>query len=143
MRKILVSGCLMGLSCRYDGCSKPCQKVLDLPKDGETVLIPVCPEQLGGLPTPRLPSERQGDDGTVTMKDGTDVSAQYRRGAELALQVARINGVTEAILKSGSPSCGKGLIYDGTFSGQKREGNGVTVELFEKNGITVRSENDL
>lgn len=140
MSKILVSACLLGCSTRYDGDSKPCQKVLDLAKDN--TLIPVCPEQMGGLSTPRLPSERQGES-IVIMKDGTDVTGNYDRGAQIALDIAKLNNVDYCIFKSGSPSCGKGLIYDGTFSGNKCEGNGKTTELFLKNGFKVFSEEDL
>ena len=153
MKKILVSACLLGCECRYDGKSKPCEKVLELAKKKDTVLIPVCPEQMGGLSTPRLPSERQrtargslrsiSRPGAVLMNDGTDVSSAYRKGAEAALKIARIDGIDFAVLKSGSPSCGKGLIYDGTFSGKKTEGNGVTVELLLKEGYRVLSEEEL
>ena len=153
MKKILVSACLLGCECRYDGKSKPCEKVLELAKKKDTVLIPVCPEQMGGLSTPRFPSERQrtargslrsiSRPGAVLMNDGTDVSGAYRKGAEAALKIARIDGIDFAVLKSGSPSCGKGLIYDGTFSGKKTEGNGVTVELLLKEGYRVLSEEEL
>ena len=153
MKKILVSACLLGCECRYDGKSKPCEKVLELAKKKDTVLIPVCPEQMGGLSTPRLPSERQrtasgslrsiSRTGAVLMNDGTDVSGAYRKGAEAALKIARIDGIDFAVLKSGSPSCGKGLIYDGTFSGKKAEGNGVTTELLLKEGYRVFSEEEL
>lgn len=153
MKKILVSACLLGCECRYDGASKPCEKVLALADNEKAVLIPVCPEQLGGLPTPRVPSERQRDsegrilpvteEKSVIMKDGTDVSENYAKGAETALSIARLNKVDLAVLKSGSPSCGKALIYDGSFTGTKAPGNGVTVDLLESNGIKVLSEEDL
>lgn len=146
----------MGYPCRYDGAGKPCQKVIDLGKDN--ILIPVCPEQLGGLSTPRLPSERQfGEDGepkpftdtngpvegAVIMKDSTDVTENYVRGAGIALEAAVKNGVDLAILKAGSPSCGHGLIYDGSFSGKKVPGNGITAELLESHGIKVMSDEEL
>ena len=153
MKKILVSACLLGCECRYDGKSKPCEKVLALAEKKDTVLIPVCPEQMGGLPTPRTPSERQrtkkgslrsiSRPGAVLMKDGTDVSSHYKRGAEMALAIANLNKADYAILKSGSPSCGKGIIYDGSFSGKKAEGNGVTTELLLKEGFKVLSEEEL
>lgn len=149
--KILVSACLLGCECRYDGKSKPCEAVLKLA--GDNVLIPVCPEQMGGLCTPRNPSERQRDEngrllpttsaGAVIMNDGTDVTANYRKGAELALYIARLNGADYAILKAGSPSCGKGVIYDGSFTGKKAEGNGTTAELLISEGFKVLSEEDL
>ncbi len=153
MKKILVSACLLGFECRYDGKSKPCEKLLELAKEEDTVLIPVCPEQLGGLPTPRLPSERQrtskgetrsaAKKDAVLMSDGTDVTANYRKGAGIALSVAKMNGIDFAVLKSGSPSCGKGTIYDGSFSGKKTQGNGVTAELLLEEGYRVLTEEEL
>ena len=151
MKKILVSACLLGCECRYDGKGKPCEKVLDL--SAENVLIPVCPEQLGGLPTPRTPSERQrtvkgglrsvSRPGAVLMKDGSDVTDAYRKGAAEALAIARLNDIDLAVLKSGSPSCGKDLIYDGSFSGTKAPGNGVTAEALLSAGFEVLTEEDL
>ena len=114
MEPILISACLLGAACRYDGGSKPVLSVEALM--GRYQLVPVCPEQLGGLPTPREPSERQGD--LVVMKSGADVTAQYQRGAEQALHLARVFGCKKAVLKERSPSCGSGEIYDGTFSGK-------------------------
>ncbi|MDE6060152.1 MAG: DUF523 domain-containing protein [Clostridia bacterium] len=139
MKKILVSACLMGYDCRYKGDNCKNQAVLELGKDN--ILIPVCPEQLGGLSTPRLPAERVGD--KVLTPIGTDVTAQYNRGAEIAVEVAKRNEVDYCIMKANSPSCGKGIIYDGTFSGNKVEGNGVTVEKLLGQGFTVLSENDI
>ena len=104
-------------------------------------LIPICPEIYGGLPTPRIPSERTGD--KVMMKNGADVTENYNRGAKASLDIARVNGARLALLKERSPSCGKGLIYDGTFSGALTEGNGVTVDLLLKNGIAVFGESEL
>jgi uncharacterized protein YbbK (DUF523 family) len=101
-------------------------------------LIPACPEQLGGLTTPRNPSERIGE--KVMMDSGEDVTEQYRRGAEQALYLARLFRCEAAILKERSPSCGCGEIYDGTFSGSLREGDGVTAELFQAAGIPVYGE---
>jgi uncharacterized protein YbbK (DUF523 family) len=153
MKKILVSACLLGFECRYDGKSKPCEKVQELAKKKDTVLIPVCPEQMGGLATPRTPSERQRTSkgtlrsitrpGAVLMKDGKDVTAQYRKGAEMALSLAKQSGIDCAVLKSGSPSCGKGIIYDGSFSGAKAIGNGVTAEMLMNAGIKVLSDEEL
>lgn len=141
MAKILVSACLLGCPTRYDGNSVPCQKILDLAKDN--VLIPVCPEQMGGLTTPRLPSERQPGTGKLLAKDGSDVTEQYMKGVEITLSIAKLNSVDYCILKSLSPSCGTGIIYDGTFTGGKTEGDGVTAEALKKNGFKVISENDL
>jgi len=141
MAKILVSACLLGCDCRYDGASKPCEKVIALAKDN--VLIPVCPEQLGGLSTPRNPSERiQGKD-QVLMNNGTDVTANYKRGASAALKIAKINNIDYAILKQGSPSCGCGEIYDGTFSGKKIEGDGVTTQTLKEAGYKVFSDEEI
>jgi len=141
MAVILVSACLLGCKTRYDGASKPCDKVLALARDN--ILIPVCPEQMGGLTTPRLPSERQPDTDTLLMKDGTDVTENYRRGVEITLRIAELNHADYAILKAGSPSCGKGLIYDGSFSGKKIPGNGVTTDALLNAGYKVISEEEL
>lgn len=137
-KKVLVSACLLGVPCRYDGKSKPCEAVRALGDAYE--LIPVCPEVLGGLPTPRVPSERCGETETVINREGNDVTEAYRRGAEKALRIAQENGCTVAILKEKSPSCGSGRIYDGTFSGTLRAGDGVTAELLKRHGIRVLGE---
>lgn len=139
MAKIIVSACLLGCKCRYDAKLKTCEKVLALAKDN--VLIPICPEQMGGLTTPRNPSERVGE--KVMMKSGEDVTQNYKDGAANALRIAQINNADYAILKSGSPACGNGLIYDGSFSGKKIPGDGVAAELLKKNGFKVISEEDL
>lgn len=105
----------------------------------------ICPEEMGGLPTPRIPSEEVfASDGTmrVMSKEGKDVTAEFIKGAEFSLKVAKECDAELAILKARSPSCGKGIIYDGTFSGNLTEGNGVTADLFIKSGIKVLSEND-
>ena len=137
--KIIVSACLLGEPCRYDGKSKPCQAVLGLQKNCE--LIPVCPEVMGGLPTPRPASEIQSD-GSVLNCEGKDVTEEYRRGAETVLQIARQNGCGIAILKEKSPACGKGRVYDGNFTGTLTDGNGVCAELLTKNGILVFGEHE-
>ena len=131
-----MSACLLGACCRYDGGSKPCPQVLALLE--RHTLFPVCPEQLGGLPTPRLPSERIG--AQVVMKDGTDVTAAYRRGAEEALRLARLFGCRRAVLKERSPSCGSGTIYDGTFRHRRISGDGLTAALLKANGVQVYNE---
>lgn len=138
--KILVSACLLGEPCRYDGKSKPCQSVIDLMSQHE--LIPICPEVLGGLSTPRTPCEIQGD-GTVKSRDGRDASAEYALGAQKALQIALQHGCRLAILKERSPSCGSGAIYDGSFSQILKRGDGITTTLLKQNGITVIGERDL
>ena len=136
---ILVSACLLGVRCRYDGASKPNEAVVRLMESH--TLIPVCPEQLGGLATPRPPAERQGD--AVCTQSGTDVTEQYRRGAEEALRLCRLYGCQAAVLKERSPSCGSGAVYDGTFSGTLVDSDGVTAELLKANGIPVYGESCL
>ena len=139
MKTILVSACLLGERCRYDGKSKPCNAVLAL-RD-KYRLVPICPEVMGGLPTPRVPSEISGD--RVMMKNGRDVTQNYQNGAQKALALARENGCTVAVLKERSPSCGKGLVYDGSFSGTLVSGNGICAALLLKNGIRVLSESEI
>ena len=138
MEPILVSACLMGCNCRYDGKNCKDERVIQL-KD-RYFLLPICPEQLGGLPTPRNPSERR--DGGVYMNNGINVTAQYEAGASAALMLSKTMCIGKAILKAKSPSCGKGLIYDGTFTGNKIPGNGVTAELLIKNGVEVYTEDE-
>ena len=121
--KILVSACLLGIPCRYDGAGKADPAIEKLRQGGHT-LIPVCPEILGGLPTPRPPAERLPD-GRVVTREGKDVTAEYRSGAEQALALARKQGCVLAVLKERSPSCGRGRIYDGTFSRTLIPGSGV------------------
>ena len=139
MEKILVSACLLGLATRYDGRSVPCDGVVRL--SDKYTLIPFCPEIYGGLPTPRTPSERVGE--KVLMKDGRDVTENYRKGAEEALRLCQTLGIRRAVLKSKSPSCGRGLIYDGSFTGVLTEGLGVTAELLASHGIEVLCEDGL
>ncbi len=143
--KKLASACLLGERCRYDGESKPNKEVILLSKKEE--LIAVCPELLGGLQTPRSPSEIVGGDGNdvlegranVVSKDGRDVSQNFVRGARAVLEVAQKEGITKTLLKANSPSCGCGKIHDGTFSGKLKTGDGVTTALLKKNGIEVVS----
>ena len=136
--KLLVSACLLGVSCRYDGKSKGREEVSALAERYD--LIPVCPEQLGGLPTPREPSEILGD--RVVSRTGEDVTGPFRKGAEETLRIARLTGCRKALLKSKSPSCGSGLIYDGTFSRTLAEGDGVTARLLKENGLEVFGEGE-
>ena len=130
---ILVSACLLGTACRYDGRSKADAAVTALL--ARHTLIPVCGEIFGGLPTPRTPAERRG--ARVMTKDGRDVTDAYRRGAEEVVRLARLYGARAAILKERSPSCGSGEIYDGTFSGTRTAGWGVTAELLRESGVRV------
>ena len=136
---VLVSACLLGVPCRYDGQSKRHPLAQELCRRHR--VIPVCGEIFGGLPTPRDPAERQGD--KVISCAGKDVTKEYTKGAETALYFAKLNHVDFAVMKAKSPSCGKGLIYDGTFTGNKIPGNGVTVELLNANGIPVFTEDEL
>ena len=137
--KLMISACLLGTCCRYDGASKGHPLAGRLAE--KHTLVPVCPEQMGGLPTPRPPSERLGD--RVVSKLGADVTAQYRRGAEEALKLFRMLHCDAAVLKERSPSCGSSGIYDGTFSKTLIPGDGVTAELFRAHGITVYGESQI
>ena len=139
MKKIIVSACLLGTPCRYDGKSKPSEAVIALGEKYE--LVPVCPECLGGLPTPRTPSERIGD--KVMMRDGRDVTENYVNGAKAALERARLFSCPAAILKARSPSCGSGKISDGSFSGNLPDRDGVSAELLKKEGIDVYTEEEI
>lgn len=139
MKNILVSACLLGQACRYDGKSKPCPAVIAL---GDRYnLIPICPEVMGGLPTPRTPSEICGE--RVLMKDGKDVTANYQSGAKKALAIARENACTVAILKEKSPSCGSGLIHNGLFDGGLVPGDGIATQVLKKEGIRVLGESKI
>lgn len=143
---ILVSACLAGMRCRYDGRGSANPQVLELVRKG--LAIPVCPEQLGGLTTPRLPAEIQGGDGVdvlsggarVLAEDGGDLSRAFLQGAFETLRVCRRYRIESAVLKARSPSCGCGWIYDGSFSGALREGRGVTAALLLQHGIEISSK---
>ena len=135
---ILVSACLLGHTCRYDGQSKPHAGVAELLK--KHTLVPICPEVQGGLPTPRPPAEIQGD--RVVNSEGCDVTDCYQRGAQAALELAKILGADTAILKQRSPSCGSGQIHNGKFDGGLIDGWGVAAQLLRDNGITVYSEDE-
>ena len=137
--KILVSACLLGINCKYDGTSNKNEKVLKLAKD--FILIPVCPEILGGLPTPREPAEQKGK--KVITKSGKDVTKFFQKGAKEVLKIAKIFKIKKAILKQKSPSCGCGKIYDRTFSGRLIKGDGITTKLLKKNKIKVFTEENL
>lgn len=135
----IISACLAGTKCKWNGEAKPCQKVIELVKQGTA--IPVCPEQLGGLTTPRTPAEQKGK--KVFTKDGKDVTAQFKKGAEEALKIAKLANCDEAILKSKSPSCGSDKVYDGTFSGKLIDGDGVFAKILKKNNIKVFAEDEI
>ena len=135
-KPVLISACLLGCRCRYDGASKTHPAALALAE--RYALIPVCPEQLGGLPTPRPPAERQGE--RVVTQAGADVTEQYRRGAEEAVRLARLFGCRAAVLKERSPSCGSGAVYDGTFTRTLTQGEGVAAQMLQAAGIRVLGE---
>lgn len=138
-QRILVSACLLGVNCRYKGDGQKLEGIERLMEHAE--LIPVCPEVYGGLPTPRTPAERCGD--RVCMRDGTDVTMQFHRGAQEAVSLAKLFDVKYALLKERSPSCGAGEIYDGSFTGSRTRGNGVAAEYLMKNGVKVYGESRL
>jgi uncharacterized protein YbbK (DUF523 family) len=137
--KILVSACLLGINCQWDGTSSKNKKILKLAKD--FILIPVCPEILGGLPIPRERAERKGE--KVITKSGKDVTKYFEKGAKEVLKICKILKIKKAILKQKSPSCGCGKIFNGTFSGKLIKGDGVTTKLLKKNGIEVFTEEDI
>lgn len=137
--KLLISACLLGIGCRYDG-GRVAKVDAELLRE-KFELVPICPEIYGGLPTPRVPSERVGD--RVMMMDGTDVTENFARGREHSYQLALATGARLALLKAKSPSCGKGAIYDGSFSGKLTDGNGYTTDYFLERGIEVYTENEL
>ena len=134
--RFVVSACLAGLHCRYDGRTNLKPEVAELVASG--LAVPVCPEELGGLPTPRDPSERRGD--SVVSNAGRDVTFEFASGAEAALYIAEEYGCSAGILKARSPSCGCGRIYDGTFSRTLIAGNGLFAELLLKKGFEVFTE---
>jgi len=135
---IVVSECLAGVKCRYNGTGNPSKKVIELIKQGKA--IPVCPEQLAGLSTPRAPAEIRGD--KVLTKDGQDETAEFIIGANEAMKIVEMANCTEAILKSKSPSCGCGQIYDGTFTGNIKEGDGIFTKALKEKGIKCTTEKD-
>jgi len=144
----IISACLCGVNCKYNGQNNLNERCLKLFRDGKAVLV--CPEQLGGLQTPRNPVELNNKAGEVVEGNGNalnnkgeDVTKQFLNGAYETLKIARELGSTKAILKEGSPSCGVNLVYDGTFTGNKIKGKGITAYILEKEGITVLSDEDL
>lgn len=138
MLNLLVSACLLGVNCRYRGDACPGTDVKRLAE--RFGLIPVCPEQLGGLPTPRPPAELHG--GRVVTANGGDVTEAFQKGAQEALRLAELFGCRYAVLKSRSPSCGAGCVYDGTFSGSLTKGDGVTAGLLKEAGLVLLNEDN-
>lgn len=142
--KYLVSACLAGINCRYDGRNSENKAIAEMVRQGRA--IPVCPEMLGGLPAPRPCCEivRDGDGNRrVVGKDGQDRTREFEEGAGKTLDIAKSEGIRKAVLKSRSPSCGCGIVYDGTFSGRRINGNGITAQMLLDNQIEVLTENDI
>lgn len=137
--KIIVSACLLGINCKYNGDNNKNENVLDYLKNKE--VIPVCPEIYGGLSTPRTTSEIIGD--KVITKDKRNVTKEYLKGAEETLYIAKLFNVKKALLKAKSPSCGNKEIYDGTFTGNKIKGIGITAKLLKENGLEIINENEI
>ena len=139
MSKILISACLVGDKCNYKGQGKYHPDVEKLKEKYELILF--CPECEGGLPTPRLPNEIRGSQ--VIRKDGKNVTKQFEEGAKKALALCKFLGITKAVLKENSPSCGTHQIHDGHFQDRKIPGMGVTARLLSENGIDVYSEDEI
>ena len=140
MEKLLISACLMGVKCKYSGGSNALpEETLGALRE-KFLLIPVCPETAGGLPTPRAPSERQGE--RVVSKLGADVTGQFEKGARIALRLAQMYGCETALMKSRSTSCGNGTVYDGSFSGRLVPGYGTEAEMLMAHGVRVINENE-
>ena len=139
MENLIISACLLGVSCRYDGKSKPLPEIEKLM--GKYNLVPVCAEIMGGLPTPRVPAEIIGE--KVINREGRDVTAEYCKGAQEVLRLAKLFGCKKALLKERSPSCGSGMIYSGKFDGSLTEGFGKTAELLFENGIELFGETQM
>lgn len=135
---ILVSACLANIKCNWKGAASPLDAVIKLVKNGKA--IPICPEQLGGLTTPRPRAEQQND--CVITVDGKDVTVAFTQGAHECLRIAQCYDCKQAILKSRSPSCGCGKVYDGSFSGKLVPGDGVLTKLLKQNGITVITDEE-
>ena len=135
---IAVSACLAGRACRYDGKANTVEALREKVERGEA--IAVCPEVLGGLSIPRDPCERVGN--LICTQTGKDCTAEYRKGAEAALALIQKHHITLAVLKAKSPSCGKGLIYDGSFTRTLKEGCGITAELLMLSGVRVLTEDE-
>lgn len=152
MNRVLISACLLGVRVRYDGRSMDLDHPVLHRWHQEGRLVAVCPEMAGGLPVPRAPAEIRGDDGgeavwkgtaTVVTRQGVDVTPMFKQGALQTLATARMTRVIAAILTERSPSCGSTVLYDGSFSGRRRSGRGVTAQLLAASGIRVFSQNDI
>lgn len=140
---ILVSACLVGINCKYSGGNNYNQKIFDLVKEGKA--IPICPEQLGGLNTPRKPVELKviNDKRYAIDNEGNDLTENFERGALEVLNLAKNLNINKAILQPRSPSCGVNKIYSGNFDNKLVDGNGILAELLKKNGIDVLTPNEI
>lgn len=146
---ILVSACLLGVNCKYSGRNNKREEIISL--RNEYNLIPVCPEQLGGLTTPRASAEIAGGEGRDVLRgkarimnsEGKNVTEGFIRGTREVLRLAMLYDCKIAVLKARSPSCGCGSIYDGTFSGRLRDGNGVCAQVLLDEGIKVINEEEI
>jgi uncharacterized protein YbbK (DUF523 family) len=138
VKKVLVSACLLGERVRYDGADKRASHPVLARWLAEGRVVPVCPEVAGGLGVPRPPAEQRGE--VVVTSAGHDVTANFSQGAQAAVALARREGVTVAVMKDGSPSCGSRRVYDGTFNDVRVAGEGVTVRALRAAGITVFNE---
>lgn len=140
----IVSACLAGVKCRYDGNDSRMDQVVEMVRRG--IALPLCPEMLGGLPSPRACCEiitnEEGKERVIT-EEGEDLTDLFLSGAEKACEIAGIIGARSAILKFRSPSCGYGIIYDGTFTGARKEGKGIAASMLEKSGIRIITENQV
>jgi uncharacterized protein YbbK (DUF523 family) len=136
---IIVSACLAGVECRYNGKAFPIPMVVDMVRKGQA--MPLCPEILGNLPIPRLSAEQC--DGKIFSSDGYDVTVDYVTGAKIALRIAKLVDSKKAILKSKSPTCGCGMIYDGTFSGKLIAGEGVFSKMLKQENVEVYTEDEI
>ena len=147
--KVLVAACLAGVRCRYDARDAASENVMEFLKDRD--FVPVCPEQLGGLCTPRTPAEIDSGDGfdvldgnsSIFSKNGDDLTQAYVKGAQEAAKIAKMTGCNMALLKEKSPSCGVHRIYDGKFSGTLKDGCGAFCALLKREGIEVMSDEDV
>ena len=137
--RLLVSACLMGVGCRYDGKSNELPQLKELLARHQC--IPACAEIFGGLPTPRVPAEIQGD--RVVNREGLDVTEEFTRGAQEVARLAEVTSCTAALLKERSPSCGCGWVYDGTFTKTLVEGDGLTAKALKEMGVTVYGESEI
>lgn len=145
---ILVSACLLGVNCKYNGGNNKNEEVMEFLKDKKFIMV--CPEELGGLNTPRIPCEMVGlardilnNKGKIVNKNGDDVTEKFLKGAYETLKIAKSKNIKKAILKAKSPSCGKGLVYDGTFSKKLVLGNGIVAQILKDDGIEVITEEEI